>query len=74
VRVKRETRVGTVGSFDEYWAPIEQGTGQMPQAYLALPESSRPAVREEVRAGLVGFESNGRYEMTVEMLIGSGAR
>ena len=41
----------------------------LPQAYLALPESSRHAVREEVQARLSGFESNGRLVMSVEMLI-----
>jgi ubiquinone/menaquinone biosynthesis C-methylase UbiE len=72
VRVKREARQGTIESFDDYWAPIEAGTGQMPQAYLALPESSRRAVREEVQARLAEFESGGRLVMDVEMLIGAG--
>lgn len=72
VRVKRETREGIVESFDEYWAPIEAGAGQIPQAYLALPEPSRRAVREEVHARLSQFESNGRLVMSVEMLIGAG--
>jgi len=72
VRVTRETHQGIVGSFDEYWAPIEAGAGQMSQAYLALPEPSRRAVREEVRARLTQFESEGRLVMSAEMLIGSG--
>jgi ubiquinone/menaquinone biosynthesis C-methylase UbiE len=72
VRVKREMRQGTIESFDAYWAPIEAGTGQIPQAYRALPESSRRAVREEVQARLVPFGSNGRLVMSVEMLIGAG--
>jgi ubiquinone/menaquinone biosynthesis C-methylase UbiE len=72
VRVTRETREGSIGSFADYWAPIEAGTGQMPQAYLALPESSRRAVREEVQARLAAFESGGRIVMKVEMLIGRG--
>ena len=72
VRVTRETRQGTVGSFDEYWAPIEAGIGQMPQAYLALSEPRRRAVREEVRARLTQFEFEGRLVMSAEMLIGSG--
>jgi hypothetical protein len=37
-----------------------------------LSESSRRAVREEVRAGLAEFEFDGRLVMTVEMLIGAG--
>jgi ubiquinone/menaquinone biosynthesis C-methylase UbiE len=72
VQVKRETRQGTIESFDDYWAPIEAGTGQIPQAYRALPESSRQAVREEVQARLAEFESSGRLVMNAEMLIGTG--
>jgi len=72
VRVKRETRQGTIESFDDYWAPIEAGTGQLPQAYLALPASRRRAVREEVEARLAAFETDGRLVMHVEMLIGAG--
>jgi ubiquinone/menaquinone biosynthesis C-methylase UbiE len=72
IRVQRETREGIIESFDDYWSPIEAGTGQMPQAYRALPESSRWAVREEVHAGLAPFESNGRLVMRAEMLIGAG--
>jgi ubiquinone/menaquinone biosynthesis C-methylase UbiE len=71
VRVVRETRGGTVASFDEFWAAVEAGTGQMPLIYAALPEPERHAVREEVHAALARFESNGRLEMSVEMLIGS---
>ena len=72
VRVKREMRQGTIESFDAYWAPIEAGTGQIPQAYRALPASSRRAVREEVQARLAAFETDGRLVMNVEMLIGVG--
>lgn len=72
VRVKRETRQGTIESFDAYWAPIEAGTGQMPQAYRALPEPNRRAVREEVQARLEEFESNGQLVMSAEMLLGAG--
>ena len=72
VQVKRETRQGTIESFDAYWAPIEAGVGSLPQAYLALPESSRRAVREEVQARLAAFQTDGRLVMHVEMLIGAG--
>ena len=72
VSVMRETHQGTFESFDEYWRPIEAGTGQLPQAYLALPASRRRAVREEVEAHLAAFESGGRLVMRVEMLIGAG--
>ena len=70
--MKRETRQGSIESFDAYWAPIEAGTGQMPQAYRALPEPNRRAVREEVQARLEEFESNGQLVMSAEMLIGAG--
>jgi len=72
VRVKREMRQGTIESFDAYWAPIEAGTGQIPQAYRALPASSRRAVREEVQERLAACETDGRLVMNVEMLIGAG--
>jgi ubiquinone/menaquinone biosynthesis C-methylase UbiE len=72
VRVTRETRSATFESFATYWAPIEAGTGQMPQAYCSLPDSTRRAVRDEVRSRLAGFESGGRVVTTVEMLIAAG--
>lgn len=72
VRVERSVRRVIIESIDDYWDPIEAGTGQMPQAYLALPESSRRAVREEVNARLSEFESNGRLAMSLEMLIAAG--
>lgn len=72
VHVRRETREGVYESFEEYWAPIEAGTGLMPQAYLSLSEAGRNEVRDEVRERLLQFESNGRLAMSVEMLIGTG--
>jgi len=44
----------------------------MPLVYVTLPDSQRQAVREEVRMKLLSYISNGRLEMSVEMLIGSG--
>ena len=72
VRVTAETRHGAIASFDEYWAAVEAGTGQMPLAYLTLSEASRRAVREEVRTKLLPYVSEGRLEMSVEMLVGRG--
>jgi hypothetical protein len=72
VRVTRETRQGTFASFDDYWAPIEAGTGQLPQAYLALPAPRRRVVREEVQTRLAAFETGGHLVMNVEILIGAG--
>jgi ubiquinone/menaquinone biosynthesis C-methylase UbiE len=72
VRVTREARETAFESFDDYWASIEAGTGIMPQAYRALPEPQRRAVREEVHARLGRFESARRLVMSLEMLIGVG--
>jgi hypothetical protein len=49
-----------------------EGLMGLPQAYRALPESSRREVRETVKARLARFESIGRLIMSVEMLIASG--
>ena len=73
IRVKQIRREGIIDSFDDYWAPIEEGVGQIPQAYRALSETNRRSVREEVRARLASYQSaDGRLTMGVEMLIGSG--
>jgi hypothetical protein len=54
-------------------APIEEGVGQMPQAYVALSETDRRSVRAEVRARLAQYQSaDGKLTMNIEMLIGSG--
>jgi hypothetical protein len=66
------TRTSSFASFEDYWAPIEEGVGSLPQAYRALPEPGRHAVREEVHARLSRFESGGRLVMSVEMLIAAG--
>jgi SAM-dependent methyltransferase len=71
-RVTREICRDRVPSFDEYWAPIEAGIGSLPQAYLALPEESRLAVRDEVHRKLMQFETEGQLDLSVEMLIASG--
>jgi len=72
IRVQRERQEGIVDSFDEYWAPIEAGSGQLPQAYLALSPEGRRAVKDEVRERLSRFEVAGRLVMSAEMLIVSG--
>jgi ubiquinone/menaquinone biosynthesis C-methylase UbiE len=72
IRVGREKREDVVESFDDYWSPIEAGTGSQPQAYLTLSEENRRSVRAEVRDRLSQFESNGRLFLSVEMLIGRG--
>jgi SAM-dependent methyltransferase len=72
ISVKREVRAHSFASFDDYWIPIEEGAGSLPQAYRALPEPTRRAVRAEVHARLAEFESGGRFGMSVEMLVGAG--
>jgi hypothetical protein len=72
ITVKREQRDTVFASFDEYWSPIEAGVGSLPQAYRALPEGTRQAVRKDVEAGLSEFNTGGRLAMTVEMLIAAG--
>jgi ubiquinone/menaquinone biosynthesis C-methylase UbiE len=72
VTVSPETRSGAVASFDRYWSAIEAGTGQQPLIYASLPEPKQREVREEVRAALTPFLSDGKLMLSVEMLIASG--
>src|SRR5215472_4008843 len=72
VRVARVQREDTIGSFDEYWDPIETGVGSQPQVYVALSQTDRRAVREEVKSRLSPFSPDGRLVMSVEMLIAVG--
>ena len=73
IRVERIRREGTIGGFDDYWSPIEEGIGSIPQAYRALDEADRRAVREEVRARLAQYETpDGKMTMAVEVLVGRG--
>lgn len=72
VRVERVQREDTISNFDEYWAPIETGMGSQPQVYVALSETDRSAVREEVKSRLSPFLSNGHLVMSIEVLIAAG--
>ena len=71
---RRDASVRHVGSFEEYWEPVEAGTGQMPQACLALPDHARRTVRADVHERLAALEIDGRYHLSVEMLIASGQK
>ena len=73
VRVERLRQADTIGSFDEYWDPIEAGMGSMPQAYKALAKADRHAVREEVKARLSPSGSNRPLTMILEVLIATGS-
>jgi SAM-dependent methyltransferase len=73
VRVEQVRREDAIGSFDEYWAPIEAGIGSIPKVYLTLSYGDRRAVRDAVRTRLAQYElPDGQLRMGVEMLIGSG--
>ena len=73
IRVEQIWCEDSVDSYDDYWAPIEEGIGSVPQAYHPLGEADRRSVREEVRARQAQYESaDGKLTMGVEMLIGSG--
>jgi ubiquinone/menaquinone biosynthesis C-methylase UbiE len=73
IRVEPIRREGSVSSFEDYWAPIEEGVGQIPQVYHALDAADRRRVREEVHKRLSRYASaDGKLTMAVEMLIGSG--
>ena len=59
-------------SFDAYFGPIEQGASSAGQAYVALPEEVRSAVREEVRRDL--RDIGGPIDIEVEIKFASGRR
>jgi hypothetical protein len=61
-----------VPSFDAYFDPIEQGAASAGQAYIALPEEVRGAVREEVRRDL--RDNGGPIDIEVEIRFASGRR
>ena len=59
-------------SFEAYFAPFERGGGSSGQAYVALPEAERRAVREEVRRNL--RDTGGPIGIEVEERCASGRR
>jgi ubiquinone/menaquinone biosynthesis C-methylase UbiE len=61
-----------VPSFAAYFEPFEQGGGSSGQAYVALPEAERRAVREEVRRNL--GDTGGPIGIKVELRFASGHR
>ena len=73
IRVEQIRREGTIDGFEDYWAPIEDGIGQIPQVYFALDEADRRSVREEVHGRLAQYETeDGKLTIEVEVLIGRG--
>jgi ubiquinone/menaquinone biosynthesis C-methylase UbiE len=67
-----EARTFACPSFDAYFEEVERGGGPTGQAYVALPEEQRRAVREEVRRDL--GDTGGAIEVPVEILFGSGRK
>jgi hypothetical protein len=74
----RDVEVETVAhrvahpSFDAYFEPFARGGASSGQAFVALPEEERHAVREEVRRAL--GNTGGPIEVEVEVRIASGRR
>ena len=59
-------------SFEAYFAPFKLGGGSSGQAYIALPEAERRAVREEVKRNL--GDTGGPIGIDVELRFASGRR
>ena len=72
IEVATEVHRFRVPSFDAYFGPIEQGASSAGQAYVALPEEVRGAVREEVRRDL--RDIGGPIDIEVEIKFASGRR
>ena len=76
--VFRDVKVETVAhrfahpSFDAYFEPFARGGASSGQAFVALPEEERRAVREEVRRAL--GDTGGPIEVEVEVRIASGRK
>jgi ubiquinone/menaquinone biosynthesis C-methylase UbiE len=59
-------------SFEAYFEHVERGWGSAGQAFVALPEETRRAVREDIRRE-VG-DDGGPIEIEVEFMVGSGRK
>jgi len=71
---QRDSRGKSWDSFDEYWAPIEAGTGQMPQAY-PCPSSIEAGELFEPKFTIASQNSNQKGALQIERprcLIGAG--
>jgi ubiquinone/menaquinone biosynthesis C-methylase UbiE len=72
VETTTEAHRFVIPSFEAYFEPFEQGGGSSGQAYVALPEAERRAVREEVRCNL--GDKAGSIGIDVEFRFASGRR
>lgn len=70
VEVATESHRFAMPSFDAYFEPYEQGAGSPGQAFVALPEEIRRAVREEVRRDL--GDAGGPIEVEAEIRFATG--
>lgn len=72
VGITTEAHAFVFPSFDAYFEPFERGGGSSGQAYVALTEAERRAVREEVRRDL--GDTGGSIAIDVEFRFASGRR
>jgi ubiquinone/menaquinone biosynthesis C-methylase UbiE len=72
IEITTEAHRFVLPSFEAYFAPFEQGGASSGQAYVALPEAERRAVREEVRRNL--RDKGGPIEIEVDERLASGRR
>jgi ubiquinone/menaquinone biosynthesis C-methylase UbiE len=70
VEISRQSHRFELPSFDAYFGPFERGGASTGQAYLALPQSVREAVRKEVQVSL--GDTGGPVEIEVEFQFASG--
>jgi ubiquinone/menaquinone biosynthesis C-methylase UbiE len=74
VSVTAETQPIAFTSFEEYWEPIAAGGSPTAAVYKGLPESTRHAVRAEVRAQMQPYFSGERLVLDTEGLIVAGKK
>jgi ubiquinone/menaquinone biosynthesis C-methylase UbiE len=72
VSIATESRRFEFPSFDAYFQPFEQGGGSTGQAFLALTDEQRRAVREELRREI--GDTGGPIGIEVDIRIASGRR
>ncbi len=72
IEISRQAHRFKLPSFDAYFGPFERGGASTGQAYLALPQPIRDAVRKEVQTSL--GDNGGPVEIEVEFQFASGQR
>ena len=74
VAVTAVTQQIVFAAFEEYWEPIAAGGSPTAALYKDLPEATRDAVREEVRARMQPYVSGGRLVLDSEALLVVGRK